>query len=349
LYPQLAGAYAVYLLGCELWDLWPWLLELLQPGGQQQQQEEQQQQDSYAAGRQGHNVKDALPQPTPDTSQVHKAISSTIKWCKDTLPAPPDTLWPLLPHAVPPLLCGQGGHSSSGGSAIGSHGCPSSQQVSSQLPPVSAYQLHQALELVCLNVQLSTFACMSSLQLLVLLLLRADPALRLRFMQGPQGGLLLAALQLFGCGRTPLHEAVAVVAPGLAPKGRIALVCSQGVGVKGLLNMMAPARACSAVPAASAAGLALSWLLLYPQDSKGDSNSRLSIDIGSHGTSGHNTSSDSHHLGLPLVPGPLVYFGGVSDGASGGLSALGRASYMPMMQSLLLLAMRNPCCAVDPM
>lgn len=180
-----------------------------------------------------------------------------------------------------------------------------------QLPPVSASQLKLVLERVCLNVQLSTYFCNNSLLLLALLLLRADPALRLWFLQGPQGSLLLAALQLYGCGRTPLHDSVEGVESWLAPKGCIGPYSSQGLGMKGLLDAIGHAPACEVTPAAPAAGLALSWLLLQLQDSMG-SSCTSSSGSGSHSSSCRSSSS------VDWVPGNMISFSQATTGASGG-------------------------------
>jgi hypothetical protein len=190
-----------------------------------------------------------------------------------------------------------------------------------------------ALERVCLNVQLSNLYASISLQLLVLLLLRADPALRLAFMQGPQGGLLLAALQLFGCGRTPLHAVVARLEPGLVGGGGFGWLCSQGLGLDGVQEVMALTdNNYTSLPEASTACLALSWLLLQPQEEAGTSCDSSTVGGSGnacyHGSNSHpgSSGSSSSSVGSGTVSGscqpgsawslgPLVRFGSLGHGS----------------------------------
>jgi hypothetical protein len=298
-YAYVSAAYEVHLMGCELWDLWPWLLDLLEPRPQQQPEQQQQQQQAITS-------------------------SSSSTWREVTCPGQDHSFWPLVPHAVPTLLRCQGS-SSSGGCSSGGHKCVSNCQPT----PVSASQLSLVLERVCLNVQLSTYRSTASLNLLVLLLLRADPALRLAFLQGPQGGLLLAALQLYACGRTPLHEAVAGVQPGLVPEGLLGWACSPGVGLKGLQEVMASTPPYGLMPAPQTAGLVLSWLLLQLGGSPAGGNSGSYSNSHSSGSGGgrHESSSSSSSTVKscsasrpPVVawaPGPLVRFGEVAQCVGG--------------------------------
>jgi hypothetical protein len=107
---------------------------------------------------------------------------------------------------------------------------------SCQMPPVTLKLMQLALEQVCLAVEWSPQDARSSLMLMVLQLLRAEPALRLAFLQGPWGGLLLAALQLYACGRTRLHREVEAAVPGLAPLGPVGMPGVSSTGGMGLLT-----------------------------------------------------------------------------------------------------------------
>jgi hypothetical protein len=132
---------------------------------------------------------------------------------------------------------------------------------------VKQQQLQLALEQVCVTVELSPQDTRSGLLLLVLLLLRAEPPLRLAFLQGPWGGLLLAALQLYACGRTPLHEALEAAVPGLAADQSCGLVVSQQIGGEGLVEGFRPHSVSTFLSTEGSAAWLLNWLLLQPQGS----------------------------------------------------------------------------------
>jgi hypothetical protein len=309
-YAVMPEVYERHLMGCEVWDLWPWQIQLLQEQEQLNTPSSSSSSSSSSSPpcQEGDAASTGSDGPATSSASAINATSITTDSEDDqevTLSGPHSTYWPLLPHVAPPLP-----HVHNG----------SAGHVSCQLPPVSADQLHLALERVCLNVQLSTSYAGASLQLLVLLLLRADPALRLAFLQGPQGGLLLAALQLYGCGRTPLHEVVESAEPGLAPEGRMRWLCSEGVGLEGLEEVLFPIGTYSVLSAAAASALVLTWLLMHAckEDACGDSRDGISSSSigGSNSRSSSSSSSEvngSCAQDAAWTPGPVVRFGPVNE------------------------------------
>jgi hypothetical protein len=324
----LPGAYTLHLVVSEMWDLWPWQLEMLQQQQQQEQQQQQQQEQQQQQQQQDSHLLDHDAQRQTAASNTHDAVANSHRSRWVTMLGPAGAFWPLLPHVMSSVL--QSIDSNSGSSSSGSGSRDSSiasrtnvsssaaAETSCQLPPVSADQLHLALERVCLNVQLSTYPGGLSLLLLVLLLLRAEPALRLAFLQGPQGGLLLAALQLYGCGRTALHDAVEEMEPGMAAEGTNGWLCSKDVGLEGVRSLLFPASTYNILPQTSTAGLALSWLLLQAQGIP-EGGSRSSRSSGGSGSSSGSSSSSSaasaiSQTGIAWSPGPLMRFGTTEDG-----------------------------------
>jgi hypothetical protein len=328
-YVRLPEAYELHLLGCEVWDLWPWQLKLLQEYQQQHTltiptattatttTTTSSSSRDQALADHGRLADSSTATSNPGTS------SSTQESHGVTLPGLHSALWPLLPHTVSPMLPHHRSSADSSSDSSCDHGRGATTgdggqvaAVSTHLPPVSADQLHLALERVCLNVQLSTYHGNNSLQLLVLLLVRADPALRLAFLQGPQGGLLLAALQLYGCGRTALHAAVAAIQPELVQDSGMGWLCSQGLGMKGLREVLFHDTTLDTLPHASTAVLALSWLLLRPKDSREGSDGSSSSSSSSCTASGIISST------IAWSPGPLVRFGSEEDAAGGSVTRL---------------------------
>jgi hypothetical protein len=251
------------LLAAELWDLGPWQMQVLQRHKHLQQEHTQQQEAARSTGARGAS--------SSSSSRVHHNTEMYYL-----------VSWPLLPPALPLLRS----------SYISTSRLPAPPK--SQQPPVTQQQLQLALELVCVTVELSPQDTRSSLMLLVLLLLRAELPQRLAFLQGPWGGLLLAALQLYACDRLPLHVAVEAAAPGLAPEEDMAWRVSCVAGDMGFAEMLLPLLGRSSTATGSSAGWALSWLLLQPQDSGGAIPKPSSSSSSSSGsTTTASTSSSS--------------------------------------------------------
>jgi hypothetical protein len=259
-YLGLPGAYEGHLVEAEVWDLLPWQIELLQALAEKEQRALCN--SSSSNDNNSSNMgSPAFTASSPTNSSATMAAATTGPGSNS--PAPPwlgEAFWPLLPYAAP---WPYDRASSSSIHASGTSTRPAAG-ASCQLPPVSADQLRLALERVCLNVHLCTRDAHTSLMLMVLLLLRADPALRLAFLQGPQGGLLMAALQLYGRGTWPLQLVVNAISPGLAPAGSDGWLGSEGAGLEGLQDLLAPTSSRCSLGAASTAAVALSWLLLQP-------------------------------------------------------------------------------------
>jgi hypothetical protein len=237
-------------------------------------------------------------------------------------PSPRLIPWPLLPSAVP--LLRRLGTSSS---AAAPPEC--------QLPPVVLRQLCLVLERVCLTVDLAPQYARNSLMLMVLLLLRADLALRLQFLHSPQGGLLMAALQLYGCGKTPVYDAMGAEKFGMNITNMFGLFLSSLPGEEGVAQAVSTRLATSLLCEAASTGVILNWLLLQPKDvgkevscsssaqgMDGPSSSRDSScpgdgdagDSSSSSTPAANSSSSSisggsDAQGMTWFPAPIVYFG----------------------------------------
>jgi hypothetical protein len=207
------------------------------------------------------------------------------------LPGTVGVQFPILPQAMP-LLEGYTSSSSS------SRSVPAAPE--RRLAPVSDLQLQLVLERVCLNVQLAPMQAGSSFLLLALLLLRADLAQRLQFLQGPQGGLLLAALQQYSCS-SPCGS---LGLPGLPAGGRHpGWVLSSATGSAGLLETVRGGLP-KHLRAADAAGLMLHMLLLEPWDSSSGSSAPGN---GSAGNSPSISSSSRPNDANPGLLGPVSY------------------------------------------
>jgi hypothetical protein len=318
MYLTVPAAYESLLVESEVWDLWPWQIKVLQDFADNQQQQQQQQ---CTLSNSNSSSIDGLEPGSPTSSPPTTATSATTSSSSNSSIGLGHTCWPLLPYAAP--MHGGSTSSNGGGDHSTANTCPAAE-ASCQLPPVSAEQLHLALERVCLNVQLCTVSADTSLQLLVLLLLRADPALRLAFLQGPQGGLLLAALQLYGCGSGLLRLVVETMCPGLG--GGDGWLCSKGVGLQGLQEVLARATSHSCLEAAPTTELVLSWLLLQPSGTGAGSNhqcpspststSSSSTPSGTNSSSSFSSSGTSSWAQLQpdFAPGPVVRFGAPSLG-----------------------------------
>jgi hypothetical protein len=176
------------------------------------------------------------------------------------------------------------------------------------LPPVTQQQLQLALERVCATVGLSPQDTRSSMTLLVLLLLRAEPTMRLAFLQGPTGGLLLAALQQYACGRTWLHAGVEAAVPGLAPPDHIGALLSRNAGTLGLLDTFAPSVRFQVMDLATSAGLLLSWLLLQPLDDLHGPRSNSSMPAGSNSSSSGRKGAVSGPQAGVWTAGPSLLY-----------------------------------------
>jgi hypothetical protein len=165
------------------------------------------------------------------------------------------------------------------------------------------------LEQACLAVEVSPQDTRSSLLLLVLLLLRAELPQRLAFLQGPWGGLLLAALQLYACGRTPLHEALQRVQPSLAPDLVTGMVISDDPGQRGFLQILDCNVGQPVMEPAASAWRLLCWTVLQPEhgwDVNPASSTSSSI------SSSSSTGGKQPVLG-PGAPTEVVLFGMPSD------------------------------------
>jgi hypothetical protein len=283
------------LLALELWHLLPWQLEVLQQQHQLKDEQEQSQR----------------PQAGSSSGDRPPGSSSSNSWHK------PDMVftvtWPLLPQAMLRLK----GNSSSGNSSSSSSNSNSRQlppPPTCQLPPVTQQQLQVALERVCVTVQLSPQDTRSSLLLLVLLLLRAELPQRLAFLQGPWGGLLLAALQLFARGRTPLHDAVAAVDSALKLEGDMGWYVSRIPGFLGFAEVLYSIGAPVGGALGTTAGCALSWLLLQPKGT---------VDVGSDHSS---SSSIERHVGSSEVSGTSNTGSSSSSSSSTGRSGSSTAA-----------------------
>jgi hypothetical protein len=268
------------LVAAELWDLWPWQLEMLQKLEQLEQQQQGtgtphqtiregvQHGGQHGARSNSSSSNSAAPsscsssattvtRATNSNAFSSSSASTNCCGCDDiALAVERHVLLPLLPSTLQMLLLARG----------------SSQwqaPPTCQLPPVTQQQLQLALERVCLTVELSPQDARSSIMLLVLLLLRAELPQRLAFLQGPWGGLLLAALQQYGRGRTPLHVGVNAVVPGLAPSSGMGMRLSRKLGVQGLLDSQKDDVSSRVIVTADSVSMMLMWLLLQPLDGAG--------------------------------------------------------------------------------
>jgi hypothetical protein len=185
----------------------------------------------------------------------------------------------------------------------------------------------------------------NSLMLMVLLLLRAAPALRLQFLHSPQSGLFLAALQLYGCGQTPVYDAMGAQKFGMNITNMFGFFLSSLPGKEGVRQACSNRLATSLLTEAASTGLILSWLLLVPKGSSqssscssseklvdgpgsressctnggaagGSSSSSGSSDSGSRtaaADSSSSSSSSSSAQDMTWFPAPVIYYGSPLD------------------------------------
>jgi hypothetical protein len=283
------------LIAAELWELWPWQLEVSQQLKQLLEEEAPpplpQQQQQWQSLYQWSSMVPAGVSNPPNTAASSTTGSNSSSSSRQ---APEgdlvqDVVQPLLPQAMPLL------HASSSSRSRHWPAPPACQ-----LPPVTQQQLQLALEYVCVTAELSPHDTRSGLMLLALLLLRAELPQRLAFLQGPWGGLLLAALQLYACDRMPLHEALQAAVPGLAADHSFGLLMSEHTGAEGLLEVLTPHSVSRILCTETSAAWLLHWLLLQPQSSDSatdtsDSTSSSSSRAGacSSGSSNGTTTASS--------------------------------------------------------
>jgi hypothetical protein len=318
------------LLASEVWDLLPWQLDVL---GQHEQLQQEFAQQLQAARR----TTTGLPKSSSSSGDSGGSSSSSSgDWHR------PDMVysvsWPLLPQAWPLLQASSSSSSSSGSSSR------LREPPTAQLPRVTQQQLQLALERVCSTAELSPINTGNSLLLLVLLLLRAEPPQRLAFLQGPWGGLLLAALQLYARGQVPLHFVLQRVEQSGVPHEYTGWHISRTPGFEGFAEMLSPLGGADKSAQGATAGWALSWLLLQPKDAvqakpvhssssssssstanRGDSTSSSSSSSSSTANRGDSSSAGStgpaQGTSLSLEdfwqPGTWVHFGTAATPAGG--------------------------------
>jgi hypothetical protein len=160
-------------------------------------------------------------------------------------------------------------------------------------------------------VELSPEHTCFGLLLLALLLLRADLPQRLAFLQGPWGGLLLAALQLYACGRTPLHEALQGVEPELLRRSSWGWWHGSD-GSEGLVEILGRDDPRQHVQPSSVAARWLSWLLLQPVGSSvccGGNSSNSSSSSSSSSGSSSGVPNGTNSSGEAWKPAPMLQLG----------------------------------------
>jgi hypothetical protein len=368
------GFCVTQLMATEVWELWPWQLDVMDHFEQQQEQQdslyqqqqqfdmdvqrllENQQLSPQAQEGSGSEDWESACSGTPASSSRSESLqgtsSSTTTATNSHTPSLPTSstcaaqglasstaagvsrstnassrrvhprryinnpmMWPLLPHALPRLA------SSSSSRFPVPPPC--------QLAPVTQQQLQLALERVCVTVEMAPQDARSSLLLLVLLLLRAELPQRLAFLQGPWGGLLLAALQLYACDRTPLHDAVHIVQPSLAPDYNIGLYMSNEAGKEGFLELLRRGPQPLILYPVWTAWWLLTCTVLQPEDGWDPATGGSS--------SSSNSTCDTQPPASHWRPRPLLQFGVPGDdaGEAGGPVAVLSVARQPSDQQCM--------------
>jgi hypothetical protein len=257
------------LIAAELWDLWPWQLEVSQQLKQLEQEQKQQDIAGCASTSKTIPISMCYHLGSSSSSSSSSGSSQQLRASVGV-----GVVTPLLPQVMPLLATNSSSSSSQ-----------SPAPPTCQLPPVTQQQLQLALEWVCVTVELSPQETRSGLLLLMLLLLRAEPSQRLAFLNGPCGGLLLAALQLYACDRMPLHGMLEAIVPGLAVNYPLGFLATELTGAEGFVEALTPGVQSHIVRAESSAVWILDWILLQPRGC-GDTAACLDSSSSSSSSSG---------------------------------------------------------------